>query len=571
MRRYWYAQLYRALAFAKITFGNNTSEFQKISSGLRKILDGSFEINWSGKILGFWIDMEEEQSENITLGNGMECVDVSQCEIQKMLLGDDLPEVEFVNVPEDIVFDNEIADENSKKYEKEIEKELEEIYRGSNEQIVGKMEVNIIDDDVKRGVEEKTDDKEQENKEQKAEEVEDEIISKVAATQEQMENSYETKNEINTHYLEDIRVYMGRNKAGEKIYWEFGNKNLANRHILITGMSGQGKTYCIQTMLYELSKSNISSVIFDYTEGFRPDQLEGEFKDKMDGKITQHIVKRDKVPINPFRRQEIEIAGEKMTETSSDVANRFANIITHVYGFGDQQFAAIFEATRQGIEKYGEGMNMFYFEKELRNIQSEFKSAQSVLSKMTPFLRSDLFGENQEFDWSEVFYPDEAAMTVFQLTEIDTQLQIIITELMLWDAFYYTKKYGNKNKPFVVVLDEAQNLSHKDNSPSNKILLEGRKFGWSAWYATQSLKVLDDEEVTRLLNAPFKIYFKPIDDEIQKMSKRLEPSEPNKWVSALKNLKKGQCIISGDRLNSFGVFGTARPTVTDIVPFEERD
>lgn len=571
MRRYWYAQLYRALAFAKITFGNNTSEFQKISSGLRKILDGSFEINWSGKILGFWIDMEEEQSENITLGNGMECVDVSQCEIQKMLLGDDLPEVEFVNVPEDIVFDNEIADENSKKYEKEIEKELEEIYRGSNEQIVGKMEVNIIDDDVKRGVEEKTDDKEQENKEQKVDEVEDEIISKVATTQEQMENSYEAKNEINTYYLEDIRVYMGKNKAGEKIYWEFGNKNLANRHILITGMSGQGKTYCIQTMLYELSKSNISSVIFDYTEGFRPDQLEGEFKDKMDGKITQHIVKRDKVPINPFRRQEIEIAGEKMTETSSDVANRFANIITHVYGFGDQQFAAIFEATRQGIEKYGERMNMFYFEKELRNIQSEFKSAQSVLSKMTPFLRSDLFGENQEFDWSEVFYPDEAAMTVFQLTEIDTQLQIIITELMLWDAFYYTKKYGNKNKPFVVVLDEAQNLSHKDNSPSNKILLEGRKFGWSAWYATQSLKVLDDEEVTRLLNAPFKIYFKPIDDEIQKMSKRLEPSEPNKWVTALKNLKKGQCIISGDRLNSFGVFGTARPTVTDIVPFEERD
>ena len=46
---------------------------------------------------------------------------------------------------------------------------------------------------------------------------------------------------------------------------EFGNKALANRHLLITGTSGQGKTYSIQTMLYELARCDISSVIFDYT------------------------------------------------------------------------------------------------------------------------------------------------------------------------------------------------------------------------------------------------------------------------------------------------------------------
>lgn len=42
------------------------------------------------------------------------------------------------------------------------------------------------------------------------------------------------------------------------------------------------------------------------------------------------------------------------------------------------------------------------------------------------------------------------------------------------------KKFGSKDKPFVVVLDEAQNLSHTIKSPSAAILTEGRKFGWSA-------------------------------------------------------------------------------------------
>lgn len=50
-RRYWYAQLYRALAFAQVTFSNNTSEFAEVSSRLRSILDGNYEIEWNSRIL----------------------------------------------------------------------------------------------------------------------------------------------------------------------------------------------------------------------------------------------------------------------------------------------------------------------------------------------------------------------------------------------------------------------------------------------------------------------------------------------------------------------------------------
>ena len=112
--------------------------------------------------------------------------------------------------------------------------------------------------------------------------------------------------------------------------------------------------------------------------------------------------------------------------------------------------------------------------------------------------------------------------------------------MMLWDAWYYTKKYGTKDKPFVVVLDEAQNLSHTIKSPSAAILTEGRKFGWSAWFATQSLGILKSDEIVRLLQASFKLYFKPTTNEIVKIAKQLDVTGEVDWVPEVQKLKKGQ-------------------------------
>ena len=112
---------------------------------------------------------------------------------------------------------------------------------------------------------------------------------------------------------------------------------------------------------------------------------------------------------------------------------------------------------------------------------------------------------------------------------------------------------------------------HKANSPSGTILTEGRKFGWSAWFATQSLKILADDEVTRLSQAASKLYFKPTDDEMVKMSKQLDHTENEIWLKQLKNLKKGQCIYVGDRIGLNGQFGSTKPTITSVTSFEERE
>lgn len=585
-RRYWYAQLYRALAFAQVTFSDNTSEFASIAAKLRTVLDGNFDISWSGKVLGYWIDMQGDSEVMHTTENAsITMYDIPQTVIQKLLLGDS-SDVNYVSVSEEVLTTDEEQTRIIESREKELSKEIKSMQRSNKPVAQTKPAVTEVKEEKPIDVVTTEDTPSNENNEVKdvhavvdvpADEPKDitpdepETIEPEGEEVKPVEAIPATKPEETKTSSGEERVLIGADKLSNKIYWEFGNPQLANRHMLITGTSGQGKTYSIQTMLYELSKIDVSAIVFDYTEGFRFDQLEKNFLDKMGDKVKQHVIYYTGVPVNPFKRQEIEVAGMSMPEKSADVAARIANIFKHVYDFGDQQFSAIFEAARKGMEKYGDQMNMQLFQEMLEEEKSNNKTAQSVLSKMAPFFYSIEFNSSDEFDWGKILYSDEAELNIFQLTSIDREMQVIITELMLWDAWYYTKKVGSKDKPFVAILDEAQNLSHKSNSPSAAILTEGRKFGWSAWFATQSLKVLADDEVVRLLQSANKLYFKPTDDEIVKMAKQLDPSDGNLWLSALKNLKKGQCIVVGDRVGANGKFGATKPTITTVTSFEERN
>jgi len=106
------------------------------------------------------------------------------------------------------------------------------------------------------------------------------------------------------------------------------------------------------------------------------------------------------------------------------------------------------------------------------------------------------------------------------------------------------------------------------------ILTEGRKYGWSAWLATQILDTVKNRDgndaVSRLFQTPFQLFFKPATDEMVAMSKRLDSQNAASYEDKLRKLTKGQCIVVGDRCNSVGNFGPVRPTVTNVLSFDER-
>lgn len=372
--------------------------------------------------------------------------------------------------------------------------------------------------------------------------------------------------------LSDIRVPIGSIVgSNQTLYWEFGNPLLANRHLSITGRSGQGKTYFIQCLLWELSKNGISSIVIDYTDGYKKSQLEDEFKDKLGSNLEQFIVLAKKFPVNPFKRNQ-KILDEDLTilEDDSDVAERIKNVIGSIYPtLGIQQLNAIYQAVMKGMSMYDDKMNLF----KLRELLEEDGSgpAKTAVSQMNLLIDKNPFDYEKDFDWS-FLEKEKGKVFIIQLTGYSPDVQKMITEFILWDLWYYKLQHGNKNLPFPVVLDESQRLDFSNDAPSSKILVEGRKFGWSGWFSTQFLKGFSSDSISRLQNAAVKIYFAPMENEVSTIAANLtqDPNERKEWEIRLKNLSKGQCIVYGPIQDRDGNLLSPRPYLVDISSFEKR-
>lgn len=547
--RYWLAQLYRALVFLQGDIDLSDGQFSTLSIQLSHMLEGDYEIEWHGRILACQLDDDSYIDKGEY--NGMECWTIGQRAIQNILLR---------RSPDDsmVAFDD-CATVGTEDAPPETE-------------LCDDVPTPILDEDMLSH-----DDLEQaQTITPLSTTVEDSIEHPACEPNcpiepERTPQVYPIDTHDNSQMpLEDIRVLIGKDRADRSVYWEFGNPGLANRHLLITGGSGQGKTYAIQAFLYELARQKISSVVFDYTDGFLPGKLEPPFAEALEGHIEQHIAIINQIPINPFKRQMLTVAGMNSLEKSTLVAGRFASIMKHVYGFGEQQYSALYAACRDGIDQYGDQMNFSILRRDLENTSTSY--AKTVLSKMQQLFDLDLFDTMNAFDWSSITERD-GKITVIQLTNLDREIQTIITEMLMWDAWYSLVKTGQKDKPFVVVFDEAQNLSIAEGSPAQKILQEGRKYGWSAWFATQFLKgALSTDEISRLYQAEEKLYFKPTNEEISSIAQQLsgETITTAEWVSLIKKMQKGHCIVQGNRIRSNNSFGAGPATMVKVSSFEDR-
>ena len=555
-RRYWLAQLYRAIAFLQADVDFDDVAFTTLSQKLNEMIEGNFSISWNARILGCEIDSQSALTKTALSGSRREIAywQVGQYAFQNILLGNQ------IDAP--TVFDTQATMQEEATavpaiYMDPMDEEdaplepLSEATPSAVEPTSTPLPIDTPQTELPVSPEPEASSQE----------------AQIVIPNEPDEG--QTQPVAN---LEDIRILIGQDRSNHRIFWEFGHNQLANRHLLITGGSGQGKTYAIQTFLFELARQNISSVVFDYTDGFLPGKLELPFEQALKGKIVQHYAIAGQLPINPFKRQPLNIPGlpEGMQEQPSYVASRFSAIMKHVYKFGEQQSSALYQACKEGIDHFGDQMDFHKLREALTAMSTPY--AKTVLSKMQQLFDQDLFDTHSAFDWSEITQRD-GKVTVIQLTTLDREIQTVITEMLMWDAWYSLVKTGDKTHPFVVVLDEAQNLSISDGSPAQKILQEGRKYGWSAWFATQFMKgALASDEISRLQQAAETLYFKPSAEETASVASMLSDSNRSAadWSETLKQMQKGHCIVKGDRIRPNNTFGAAPAVLVKVSSFEDR-
>ena len=348
------------------------------------------------------------------------------------------------------------------------------------------------------------------------------------------------------------RIFLGETLGSiqREVYWEFGSGQLENRHLLIFGKSGVGKTYAIQTIILELARQGQHAAIVDYTSGFLKSHLEEDFKEAV--RPRGHIVKKTPLPINPFRRQRMVIDEDfEDIEDAYSVAGRVTSVFTSVYSsFGEQQKALLHKVIEQGIELYSDGYD---FGKLLEDLENEDNTnATAVANKLTPLGRANLFQGQNENSWQEIYSDPKSNVNILQLAGLSRNLAKMATEFILWDLYDFASNQGSKENPLPIVLDEIQNLDHRLDSPLAKFLTEGRKFGLSAILATQTLSSLSQEAQSRLFMASHKLFFRPADTELKEYATILSNATTEKmniWIDKLVALNKGECYSLGPSLN----------------------
>ena len=581
-RRYWFNQLYRALVFSKINMRDNEQGYNILINKLSGIFDGKFDIEWYGKIYAYWIDqnslefkrtiIEHDNIENYKL-NEIAVYTAGQLFIQKLLLPKEVRDevnIEF-SISEEKV-DNEFAN-----------------------QILG-LESEIVDSDINAHINKNSSTETNSVSKIRASENTSIDNSKLSESIDEAKNinvietddnymkvednaKEENKSLNNTNSLDEVkaqnkkdygRFLLGEDiRTKEKIYWEYMNKELNNRHLLINGNSGSGKTYCIQTLILEAVKNNISVIVFDYTDGFTKSKLSPVLVNQLGDKFEERYVKFEKFPINPFKRGKMFYGGREFVEPDMDVANRIADSFMNVYKFGDQQRSAIYSAVIEGIKERGDSMTLETLKSKLE--ESTNKTASTVISKMLSLVDYDPFIGDTHFSWGDIVN-EKGKMYVIQLSGFTREIQLILTELILWDIWNYAVRNGNEDKPMPLVLDEAQNLSHKENTPSGKILAEGRKFGVSGWYATQFMKGrLTPSEIGNLQQAAQKLYFSPPEESIVEVSKYIDITTDGskKWAEKLTKLTKGYCVTAGYMVRNNKI-DKYDPKIIKITSLEDR-
>lgn len=512
-QRYWWMQLHRLIASKGEV---SLARFKDVLLALERLSDGCFNITWNAAVVAIWTNQDDDQCEsnaewNFTVGEKLLDINVAQLGrgfLQKACL-ENRPcrifvgnnEVSFGFMPQDMQDEGE---------ETEGEKD---IGTGS--------EIDTNGEQV------------------------DEIRTPV-------KSSSKMKNEKANI---PSRVLLGRGvNTVREVFWEFGHQDLPNRHLLIFGASGMGKTYAIQAIMYELAKYKQNSLIVDYTNGFMTSQLENIIKEVLNPK--QHIVRREPLPINPFRQQCDIIEEFEIPENSVVTAQRVSGVFSEIYQLGDQQKSALYTAIRNGVDELGDSFSLKALMQRLEIISHEggptASPAASVITKIQPFVDTTPFGVEDPESWERLFRDNDSQCHVIQLAGFSKDFAQLITEFSLIDLYRYYRAKGSKDNPKVVVLDEIQNLDHRLESPLGQFLTEGRKFGIALILATQTLSNLSKDERDRLFQASHKLFFKPADTEIRTYANILADATGEKsetWIERLTTLKRGECYSLGFAFN----------------------
>ena len=323
-------------------------------------------------------------------------------------------------------------------------------------------------------------------------------------------------------------MFVGFVNGRECSVWE----NAANQSILLTGISGSGKSCKLQQMELRAALSGNTVVILDISQNHGEDDILPRIADDYRDLANRIFVNQGEFNLN--------LLGSFGEENEHSRRNSCVQALCGKQYFGVVQKAIVREALEkaEGIRKQrncsdGEAIkSVFLAHSEMEWIR--------VYEKLWYVLNSGALQEGKK-----KIQPGK--INILELGADDIATGEILAELVLsyfWRICYYAKTKSSTGR-LILVLDEFQHCSLKYQAILPRLLTEGRKFGIDLILATQTLGIFSREEKALLEQPATRLYFKPAEAEMRELKKY--DGERRKILNGeINRLKRGECIANGE-------------------------
>ncbi len=245
--------------------------------------------------------------------------------------------------------------------------------------------------------------------------------------------------------------------------------SLVNKHMVIVGMSGSGKSYLAKNIVKQLSRRASVLVIDPH----------GEYVDLVKGLGGRVLTPYDN-PINP-----LELLGRPKNTRAEEVSD----MIRRVFKLGNLQKYALYNLILDTYEKSGDLIPTFkdVYEVLTRSLEvgsgiKEDYFSKDILYSLLPYI--DLL--KGPYLTSTTLKVDELfnGISVVDLSVTDSEfLRSIYVETILHMVDAYVRRFGRQ---LFIVVDEAHRFLGGRTAPLlSKLVMEGRKFGLNLIIVTQ--------------------------------------------------------------------------------------
>ena len=320
---------------------------------------------------------------------------------------------------------------------------------------------------------------------------------------------------------------------------------IPNRHLLIWGQSGLGKTYFSMRKIEDEYECGRKIALIDYSGSYTQTELQK----------AQFQYVDDVLVLNPSNSPIYWISNsgdiDCFIQESKDALVKALDI--NSYNQSSLLFLALeyieehCDATTFSwsipklIRALKELKKMFGHDEKSPDLAPNIERLLTRLAKYESLY--NFYVTMQSNDSTE----SKEQITIFQLSDLPEEHRLFLTSL-LSEMLWLEMKRGKSSLNYfeTIVYDEFQFLSVKRGSALSHFIREGRKFGVGLILSSQFISHYTEEEQETLLQANNILIFKPTARDLTFSAKIIDFNSPGVWKKILSKLSVGYAILVGN-------------------------